>query len=395
MLEGQINLYDAIRRKIDFKLGGKEYKLRTDRTLPTLILRPRGWHLDEKHLKINGEPISGSLFDFGLYFFHNAKELIKQGLGPYFYLPKIESHLEARLWNDVFNLAQDYIGIPRGTIRATVLIETILAAFEMDEIIYELRDHSAGLNCGRWDYIFSVIKKFRNQRSFVLPDRSAVTMKVPFMDSYVKLLIKTCHRRQVHAMGGMAAQIPIKNDKPANSIAMGGVYADKLREVQSGHDGTWIAHPALASIANEIFDTYMPTPNQMFVRRDDVEISRNDLLNMNVAGTVTENGIRKNIIIGLGYMESWLRGTGCLPLFNLMEDAATAEVSRSQLWQWVRHGVETGGGKKVDKPYVLALLQEEKNRLCSGAPPTNKYEIAAKYFATQITGQDYADFLTS
>ncbi|EGO51508.1 malate synthase, glyoxysomal [Neurospora tetrasperma FGSC 2508] len=395
MVNGQVNLYDAIRRQIDFKQGPKEYKLRTDRTLPTLIVRPRGWHLEEKHVTIDGEPVSGSLFDFGLYFFHNAKELVQRGFGPYFYLPKMESHLEARLWNDAFNLAQDYVGIPRGTIRGTVLIETILAAFEMDEIIYELREHSSGLNCGRWDYIFSTIKKFRNHSSFVLPDRSCVTMTVPFMDAYVKLLIQTCHKRGVHAMGGMAAQIPIKDDKAANDKAMEGVRADKLREARAGHDGTWVAHPALASIALEVFNKHMPTPNQLFNRREDVKIGQQDLLNMNVPGSITEEGIRKNLNIGLGYMEAWIRGVGCVPINYLMEDAATAEVSRSQLWQWVKHGVMTAEGKRVDKSYALKLLKEQTDELASKAPQGNKFNLAAQYFATQVTGEDYADFLTS
>ncbi|MCJ1368671.1 hypothetical protein MMC16_007816 [Acarospora aff. strigata] len=395
MINGQVNLYDAIRKQVDFKQGEKEYKLRTDRVLPTLIARARGWHLDEKHFTVDGEAISGSLFDFGLYFFHNAEELVKSGTGPYFYLPKMESHLEARLWNDVFNLAQDYIAIPRGTIRATVLIETIVAAFEMDEIIFELRDHSAGLNCGRWDYIFSVIKKFRQNPNFVLPDRSAVTMTVPFMDAYVKLLIKTCHRRGVHAMGGMAAQIPIKDNKEANDAAMANVYADKLREVRAGHDGTWVAHPALAVIASEVFNKHMPTPNQMFVRREDVRVTGNDLLNMNMPGTVTEEGIRKNLNIGLGYMEGWLRGIGCVPINYLMEDAATAEVSRSQLWQWCRHGVTTAEGKKVDKAYAQQLLKEQADELASKGPKGNKFHLAAQYFSGQVTGEDYADFLTS
>ncbi|KAI9823467.1 MAG: hypothetical protein M1832_002478 [Thelocarpon impressellum] len=395
MINGQVNLYDAIRRQVDFKQGEKAYRLRTDRALPTLIVRPRGWHLDEKHFTVDGEPISGSLFDFGLYFFHNAKELTARGTGPYFYLPKMESHLEARLWNDAFNLAQDHQAIRRGTIRGTVLIETILAAFEMDEIIYELRDHSSGLNCGRWDYIFSVIKKFRNNSNFVLPDRSAVTMTVPFMDAYVKLLIKTCHRRGVHAMGGMAAQIPIKDNPKANDEAMANVYADKLREVRAGHDGTWVAHPALAAIASEVFNKHMPTPNQLFVRREDVSVTGNDLLNMNVPGQVTEAGIRKNLNIGLGYMEGWLKGVGCVPINYLMEDAATAEVSRSQLWQWCRHGVVTAEGKRVDKAYALKLLKEQADELAARAPRGNRYHLAAQYFAGQVTGEDYADFLTS
>ncbi|KAG6015199.1 Malate synthase, glyoxysomal [Claviceps citrina] len=396
MMNGQVNLYDAIRRQVDFKHGQREYKLRTDkRQLPTLIVRPRGWHLEEKHLVVDGEPISGALFDFGLYLFHNAVELQRRGHGPYFYLPKMESHLEARLWNDVFNLGQDYLGLPRGTIRATVLIETILAAFEMDEIIYELREHSAGLNCGRWDYIFSTIKKFRHNPAFVLPDRSCVTMTVPFMDAYVRLLIQTCHRRGVHAMGGMAAQIPIKDDKQANDAAMDSVRADKLREVRAGHDGTWVAHPALASIATDVFDKHMPTPNQLFVRREHVHIGRDDLLNMNVPGSITEQGIRKNLNIGLGYMEAWVRGVGCVPINYLMEDAATAEVSRSQLWQWVRHGVTTSEGKRVDKAYALQLLKECADGLASQAPKGNKFQLAAQYFAGQVTGEDYADFLTS
>ncbi|SPO00015.1 Malate synthase, glyoxysomal [Cephalotrichum gorgonifer] len=395
MLGGQVNLYDAVRRQIDFKIGQKEYKLRTDRPLPTLIVRPRGWHLVEKHVTVDGEPMSASLFDFGLYFFHNAAEAVKRGFGPYFYLPKMESHLEARLWNDAFNLAQDFIGMRRGTIRGTVLIETILAAFEMDEIIYELRDHSSGLNCGRWDYIFSVIKKFRQNSNFVLPDRKSVTMTVPFMDAYVKLLIQTCHKRGVHAMGGMAAQIPIKDDKAANDKAMEGVRADKLREVRAGHDGTWVAHPALAKIASDVFNKHMPTPNQLFVRREEVNITANDLVNMNVPGSITEEGIRKNLEIGLGYMEAWIRGVGCVPINYLMEDAATAEVSRSQLWQWVRHSVTTAEGKRVDKAYALKLLAESADELAAKAPKGNKFRLAAQYFAGQVTGEDYADFLTT
>ncbi|MCJ1311228.1 hypothetical protein MMC25_004899 [Agyrium rufum] len=395
MITGQVNLYDAIRRQVDFKQGEKDYKLRTDRVLPTLIARARGWHLEEKHFTVDGEPISGSLFDFGLYFFHNGHELVKRGTGPYFYLPKMESHLEARLWNDVFNLAQDYVEMPRGTIRGTVLIETIMAAFEMEEIIYELRDHSSGLNCGRWDYIFSVIKKFRQNPKFVLPDRSAVTMTVPFMDAYVQLLIKTCHKRGVHAMGGMAAQIPIKNDQKANDAAMESVYKDKLREAKAGHDGTWVAHPALAAIASDVFNKHMPTPNQLFVRREEVNIGQKDLLNMEMEGTVTEAGIRKNLNIGLGYMEGWLRGVGCVPINYLMEDAATAEVSRSQLWQWCRHGVKTSEGKVVDKAYAQKLLKEQTDELASKAGQGNKFHTAAQYFSGQITGEDYADFLTS
>jgi len=399
MINGQVNLYDAIRRQIDFRQGDRWYRLRSEtpggRPLPTLICRTRGWHMEEKHFLVDGEPISASLFDFGLYFFHNAQELVDRDRGPYFYLPKIESHLEARLWNDVFNLSQDYIGMCRGTIRATVLIETILAAFEMDEIIFELRDHSSGLNCGRWDYIFSVIKKFRQHSDYVLPDRKHVTMTVPFMDAYVRLLIKTCHRRGVHAMGGMAAQIPIKGDMSANEAAMASVKADKLREVRAGHDGTWVAHPALAKIASDVFNEHMPTPNQLHRRREDVNVTPADLLNMNVPGQVTEEGIRRNIVIGLGYMEAWLRGVGCVPIFNLMEDAATAEVSRSQLWQWCRHGVRTAEGRKVDPTYLHQLMDQETDRLCSKAESGHRFQLAARYFGSQITGGDYADFLTT
>jgi len=396
MVSGQVNLYDAVRKQVDFKQsGGKEYKLRSDKGLPTLIVRPRGWHLDEKHFLVDGEPISGSIFDFGLYFFHNAKQLIANGHGPYFYLPKMESHLEARLWNDVFNVSQDWIGIPRGTIRGTVLIETIFGAFEMDEIIYELRDHSSGLNCGRWDYIFSVIKKFRNNPKFVLPDRADVTMTVPFMSAYVELLIKTCHHRGVHAMGGMAAQIPIKDDPEANKKAMENVVKDKLREVLAGHDGTWVAHPQLAKMAMDIFDKHMPTPNQIHNLREDVEITAKDLLNMNVPGNVTVAGIEKNLDIGLRYMEAWLRAVGCVPINYLMEDAATAEVSRSQVWQWVKHGVTTAEGEKVTKDLAQKILKKQTAELIAKAPKGNKFEIAAKYFETQITGEDYADFLTT
>lgn len=402
MVEGQVNLFDAVRRDISLQSNGKSYKLNTDRSkmakkeIPTLIVRPRGWHLDEAHFTVDGKPISGGLFDFGLYFFHNARESIKQGFGPYFYLPKMESHLEARLWNDVFKVAQDWIGLPRGTIRGTVLIETIMAVFEMDEIIYELREHSSGLNCGRWDYIFSYVKKLRNHKEFVLPDRGDVTMKVPFMSAYVKLLIKTCHRRGVHAMGGMAAQIPIKNDDKANKVAMEGVYADKVREATAGHDGTWVAHPQLAEIALEVFNKYMPTPNQIYKRREDVNVGARELLNPYIPNSaITEAGIRKNLYIGLGYMEAWLRGVGVVPINFLMEDAATAEVSRSQLNQWVKHGITTAEGKTVTREYVLGLLKEEVDKLAKSAPAGNKYEEAGRFLAPEITNEQFSDFLTS
>ncbi|KAI7871900.1 malate synthase A [Spinellus fusiger] len=399
LVSGQVNLRDAVRESIQFaNPNGKKYDLRKDGKLSTLIVRPRGWHMVEKHVLVDGEPMSASLFDFGLFFFHNAKELVKRGKGPYFYLPKMESHLEARLWNDVFNSAQDAINIPRGTIRGTVLIETILAAYEMDEIIYELREHSSGLNCGRWDYIFSFIKKFRQHPELVLPERSSVTMTVPFMHAYVSLLIQTCHKRGVHAMGGMAAQIPIKNDPKANDIAMAKVRADKVREVTAGHDGTWVAHPDLVKIALEIFDEYMPQPNQLHVRRADVVVKNTDLIDIHFKGGVSEKGIRDNIQIGLTYMESWLRGVGCVPIHSLMEDAATAEISRSQLWQWARHRTVTVEGITVTPEYMLKTLEEEtdKLRVQLGAKySSSKYEEAKRAFATNITGGHYDDFLTT
>ncbi|KAI8094851.1 malate synthase A [Gilbertella persicaria] len=397
VLNGQINLRDAVKGTISFtNPAGKKYEL--NKQTATLIVRPRGWHMVEKHVLVDGEPMSASIFDFGLFFFHNAKAQINNGFGPYFYLPKMESHLEARLWNDVFNTAQDMLHIPRGTIRGTVLIETILAAFEMDEIIYELRDHSAGLNCGRWDYIFSFIKKLRQHPQFILPDRTDVTMTVPFMSAYVNLLIQTCHKRGVHAMGGMAAQIPIKSDPKANEIAMQKVRADKLREVTAGHDGTWVAHPDLVKIAFEIFDQHMPQPNQLHVRRDDVSVTQKDLLNIDFKGNITEAGIRDNIQIGLAYMESWLRGVGCVPIHHLMEDAATYEISRSQLWQWAHHKPKTAEGIKVTGDYCLKILEEEiakiKKELGSKYENT-KYEAAKKAFATNITGERYDDFVTT
>ncbi|KAK2605934.1 hypothetical protein QQS21_003660 [Conoideocrella luteorostrata] len=395
IVNGQANLFDAVRRQIDFKMAEKEYKLRTDEPLPTLICRTRGWHLDENQFLVGGSPISGALFDFGLYFFHNAKELISRQLGPYFYIPKLESHLEARLWNDVYNVAQDYLGIPRGTIRGTVLIETITAAFEMDEIIYELRDHIGGLNCGRWDYIFTFIKNFRNRPDFILPDRAAVTMTVPFMDAYVKLLISTCHKRGVHAMGGMSALIPIKNDEAANTKALASVEADKLREVLAGHDGTWVAHPALAPLAKGIFDKHMPTANQIFRRRPAANITRDDLLNTNVPGSVTLDGVKRNIDVCLVYMEAWLRGVGCSQIHSLMEDAATAEVSRSQLWQWARHGASTAEGVRLGKETMLKLLEERNEALASSAAAQNRFSLTAKYLREQITGESYAEFLTT
>jgi malate synthase len=337
VLEGQANLADAVRRTLSLDAGGKQYRLKEKTAV--LIVRPRGWHLPERHVLVDGHPVSASLFDFGLFFFHNAKELIERGSGPYFYLPKLESHLEARLWNDVFNAAQDELGIPRGTIRATVLIETILAAFEMDEILYELRDHAAALNAGRWDYIFSIIKKFRNRGDFVLPDRVQVTMTVPFMKSYAELLVKTCHRRGAHAMGGMAAFIPSRRDAEVNERAMAKVNEDKAREASQGFDGTWVAHPDLVPIARAQFDKVLgERPNQKDVKREEVNVAAHALLETGiVGGQITEEGARLNVNVALQYIEQWLKGNGAAAIHNLMEDAATAEISRAQLWQWIRH----------------------------------------------------------
>ncbi|KAI9101771.1 malate synthase [Phlyctochytrium arcticum] len=399
-LSGQCNMRDAVRRTISFVApNGKFYKLK-DGKVATLLVRPRGWHMVEKHFLVDGEPISASLFDFGLYFFHNAVESTRRGFGPYFYLPKMESHLEARLWNDTFNLAQDILAIPRGTIRGTVLIETILAAFEMEEIIYELREHSSGLNCGRWDYIFSFIKKFRNNASYVLPDRGDISMTTPFMDAYVRLLIKTCHKRGVHAMGGMAAFIPIKDNATANDAAMAKVRADKLREVQAGHDGTWVAHPDLIKLAKEVFDQHMPQPNQLYVLREDVKVSGSDLISTKgVKGAITDKGLRMNVDVALQYMEAWLRGNGCVPIHNLMEDAATAEISRSQLWQWVRHRARTSDGKEITPEYVNQILDEDmeskKKQLGDKKFAATRFELARKFLASTIQGQEYSDFLTT
>lgn len=397
VVNGQANLYDAIRGQVDFtNAAGKEYKVsKPPGQAPTLILRPRGWHMVDSHITVDGEPISASLLDFGLYFFHNAKQLIGNGHGPYFYLPKMEHHLEARLWNDVFNVAQDYLAIPRGTIRATVLIETLPAAYQMEEIIWELRQHSSGLNCGRWDYIFSTIKRLRNKKEHILPDRDLVTMTSPFMDAYVKRLIQICHRRGVHAMGGMAAQIPIKTDVAANEAAMAKVRNDKIRELTKGHDGSWVAHPALAAICNEIFEE-MGTPNQIHYIPD-YDVPSSELTNTKILGAkITELGIRQNLYIGLCYMEAWLRGSGCVPINNLMEDAATAEVSRSQLYQWVKHEVTLDDtGAKVTPELTTRLLDEETKKLLHSAPQGNMFELAAKYFKPEIRAEKFSEFLTT
>ena len=396
-IEGQINLRDAIRRAITFTdpNTGKSYKL-NDRTA-VLFVRPRGLHLPEKHVIVDGAPMAGSLFDFGLYFFHNAKALLERGSGPYFYLPKLESHLEARLWNDVFLHAQQKLGLPPGTIKATVLIETILAAFEMDEILYELREHSAGLNAGRWDYIFSFIKKFRNDPRAVMPDRSLVTMTTPMMRAYALLLIATCHKRNAHAMGGMAAQIPIKDDPIANQAAMDKVAADKQREATDGHDGTWVAHPGLVKIAKDIFDQLMPGPNQIERKRQDVHVTADDLLEV-PEGPITEAGLRQNVNVGIGYIEAWLRGLGCVPLYNLMEDAATAEISRTQVWQWLHHGARLQDGRLIDQALVRRIIDEEldKTRQMVGEARFNsgKYHEAAALFRDLSEAEDFVDFLT-
>ncbi|HET8772234.1 MAG TPA: malate synthase A [Thermoanaerobaculia bacterium] len=387
-IQGQLNLIDAVRRTIAFESGGKQYKL-NDRTA-TLLVRPRGWHLDEEHVTVDGVPVSASLFDFGLYFFHNAKELLARGTGPYFYLPKMESHLEARLWNDVFVLAQQFLGIPVGTIRATVLIETILAAFEMHEILWELRDHSAGLNCGRWDYIFSFIKKFRARRDFITPDRGSITMDKAFLAAYVDLLIRTCHQRGIHAMGGMAAQIPIKGDDAANEAAFAKVRADKLREVKAGHDGTWVAHPGMVALAKEVFDEHMPAANQIAERRGQrAEVSAGELLEL-PEGVITEKGLRQNVNVGILYLAAWLGGSGAVPLYNLMEDAATAEISRTQLWQWVHHGAKLEDGRVIDAALYQRIRDEELERI-GGEPHV---ETAANLFDELILADELADFLT-
>jgi len=397
MIASQINLRDAINRTITYEepKTGRHYEL--DDEVATLIARPRGWHLPEKHMIVDGKEVPGGIFDFGLYFFHNAQTLIDRGTGPYFYLPKMESHLEARLWNDVFVRAQDELGIPQGTIKATVLIETILATFEMDEILYELREHSAGLNCGRWDYIFSYIKKFRN-KDLLLPDRGQVTMTVPFMRKYSLLAIKTCHRRGAHAIGGMAAQIPVKDDPVANEEAFAKVQADKEREANDGHDGTWVAHPGMVGLAKEVFDEIMPQPNQIDRQRPDVNPTAAELLER-PEGTITEAGLRNNISVGVQYLGAWLAGRGAVPIYNLMEDTATAEISRSQVWQWIHHpkGV-LNDGTKVTEELFRELLAEELQRIKEIVGEerykTDEYGRAAALFDQISTDENFVEFLT-
>jgi malate synthase A len=395
LVTGQQNLRDAVRRTITFEAAGKGYRLK-DRTA-VLMCRPRGWHLLEKHVTVDGKPIPASLFDFGLYFFHNARELLSRGTGPYFYLPKLESHLEARLWNDVFVRAQEALRIPRGSIRATCLVETLPAAFEMDEILYELREHSAGLNCGRWDYIFSFIKKLGRDPATIVPDRKDVTMDKGFLDAYVRLLIRTCHRRGAHAMGGMAAQIPIKDDPAANEAALAKVRADKLREVKAGHDGTWVAHPGLVPVAKELFDAHMRGPNQLHVKRADVSVEPRDLLEP-PAGARTQAGLRHSIRVAVQYLEAWLRGNGCVPIYDLMEDAATVEIARAQVWQWIFHGVSLDDGTKVTATEFRRILGEELERIRlevgEAAFARGKFEEARGLFERMSTSHELADFLT-
>ena len=397
MIEGQINLRDRWAGKIDFTdpTNGKDYKLKDKPAV--LIIRPRGWHLPERHIEIDGEEASGSLVDFGLYVFHNAKAALAAGSGPYFYLPKLESHLEARLWNDVFVAAQSALGLKNGTIKATVLIETLPAAFEMDEILYELREHMAGLNCGRWDYIFSFIKKLARNKAYVLPDRSQVVMSKAFLRAYSLLLIKTCHKRGAFAMGGMAAQIPVKNNPEANAAAFAKVKADKEREAGDGHDGTWVAHPDLVPVAMEVFDRLMPQANQLDKKREDVAIGARDLLEVH-QGTRTEEGFRENIRVGVQYIEAWLRGRGAVPIYNMMEDAATAEISRAQIWQFCQYGVALEGGIKADTALFKRCLPEEMERVKSELGAENyakgRFPEAIALFETLSLAPNFEDFLT-
>jgi malate synthase len=396
-IHGQINLRDAVSGKMEYTSPeGKHYRL-IDKPA-TLIVRPRGWHLPEKHLLVDGKPVAGALFDFGLYFLHNAQNLEAKGSGPYFYLPKFESYHEARLWNDVFMEAQNRLGLPKGTIKATVLIETILASFQMNEIIYELRDHMAGLNCGRWDYIFSFIKRFRNVPEYLFPDRSQITMTRHCMHSYSLLAIATCHRRGVHAMGGMAAQIPRKDDEAANETAIGKVRDDKIREAKDGHDGTWVAHPGLVGVAKEVFDQHMPGAHQIDRMREDVKVTAADLLKL-PDGTISEDGLRSNVSVGIRYMASWLSGTGCVPINHLMEDAATAEISRTQVWQWVHHPKAVlEDGRLVDPALFRKVRDEELAKIqeAIGADDygSGHYDLAARLFTEIVENPELEEFLT-
>ncbi len=400
MVDGQINLKDAINRRVDYTADtGKKYRL--NKEIATLFVRPRGLHLEEVHMHVKGHPVSASLFDFGMFFFHNAQTLIDQGAGPFFYLPKLESYLEARWWNDVFVMAQDELGIPQGTIKATVLIETVSAAFEMDEILYELREHSAGLNAGRWDYIFSCIKKFRNQPDFIMPDRSQITMQVPFMHAYAELLIKTCHKRGAHAMGGMSAFIPNRREPEVTRAALAKVTADKERESQAGHDGSWVAHPDMVQMVRKIFeDNLAHHPHQIKRQRDEVEVTAVDLTNWNIAGgQITEDGLRTNINVGLLYLESWLSGTGAAALYNLMEDTATAEISRAQVWQWIHHADgKLNDGRDITADLVREMIAEEldniEEMLGTEAFRDGQFQRARRLFDKLVTSDEFIDFLT-
>ncbi|HYC49584.1 MAG TPA: malate synthase A [Gemmatimonadaceae bacterium] len=394
VVDGQGALMDAVRRTLQFSSPeGKEYRLKE--RLATLVVRPRGWHLEEGHVHAGDKPVSASLFDFGLYFFHNAREALSRGTGPYFYLPKIESHLEARLWNDVFNFAQDALGVPRGSIRATMLIETIYAAFEMEEMLYELRDHAAGLNAGRWDYLFSLIKAFRNRPEFVLPDRAQVTMAVPFMRAYAQRLVQVCHRHGAHAIGGMAAFVPSRRDEQVNALAMAKVREDKERESGDGFDGTWVAHPDLVPVAREVFDRVLGNqPNQKSRMRDDVQTSADELLDVTVhGGKITAAGVRTNIDVALQYLEAWLRGTGAVAIHNLMEDAATAEISRSQLWQWIKHGVDVENSGTMSANMYRRVREDVVTELSRSVPPDSRLQDAAQLLDDLVLGE-WEEFLT-
>ena len=398
VLNGQQNLLDANHKSIELSNPetGKVYKLQDE--VAVLLVRPRGLHLNEKHVLVKGQEISGSLFDFGLYVFHNIHCLLERDSAPYFYLPKLEHYLEARWWNEVFNFAQDYLNVPVGTFKATLLIETITASFQLNEFIYELKDHIVGLNCGRWDYIFSYIKKFRNHQNFVVPNRDQVTMTTPFMAAYSNLVIQVCHKRGIHAMGGMAAQIPIKNDPKANTQALEKVRIDKEREAKNGHDGTWVAHPALVEVAMKEFNKYMPTPNQIHKKREDVQVSEKDLVELPL-GTITEAGIRKNINVGILYIEAWLRGNGAVALYHLMEDAATAEISRTQVWQWLHNEVTLDDGRVFDLSLFEALFKSEVDVLLKTVEPEQlqhtKFDDAIDIFKVLVIQKDFEEFLTT
>ena len=397
VMEGQINLRDAVNREISFHHPSKNKTYTLNDETATLLVRPRGWHLNERHILVNSEETAASFVDFGLYFFNNVKQLIENGTGPYFYLPKIEHYLEARLWNDVFVFAQEYLGVPVGTIKCTVLVETITASHQLDEIIFELKDHIVGLNCGRWDYIFSYIKKFRNHPEFLVPDRDQVTMTSPFMDAYSKLVIQRCHKRGILAIGGMAAQIPIKNNESANAAALEKVRKDKEREVKNGHDGTWVAHPALVAVAMNEFNKHMPTPNQLHISRDDLTITEADLVELPI-GTVSEEGIRKNINVGVLYTEAWLRGHGAVALYNLMEDAATAEISRTQLWHWIKVNVTLEDGREFNKELYEKLFDEELEKIIiefgGKSMKDTKLNLASELFNNLVLSETFEEFLT-